>query len=224
MGELPEYGPQNKWRNNYLYLENRLITMFGHMLVEMLEGQQTDTTAIVTLHDVTGPLRLLISDAVNALNTLEHKLGSSPGQPHEPAGHNDVGSNLGDGWNFRGLGAGLVASGNDEWDDGQDYQTWWHACSREELLVLPNLSGNVDANSPILAEDWKRSQTSAIASTTTEVGDFKWEPNKTLFTIQELLDHTELQCQQLDFPVIMNAWDTYLQKYEDQKHRHGQLE
>lgn len=51
-GGRRDQGPRTLWRSSKEALEQRLIQMYGHMLHEMLYGQETSTSPIQTLQDI----------------------------------------------------------------------------------------------------------------------------------------------------------------------------
>jgi len=86
--DAPDYGPQNKWRNTYVAVEARLLTMFGNMLLELLYGEDTESSGVRHMGELSGTLRSLIFLCCNARDTLDHFQvgGKATNQPSGAAG------------------------------------------------------------------------------------------------------------------------------------------
>eukprot|EP00927_Polykrikos_kofoidii_P078703 TRINITY_DN75517_c0_g1_i1.p1 TRINITY_DN75517_c0_g1~~TRINITY_DN75517_c0_g1_i1.p1 ORF type:complete len:696 (+),score=111.54 TRINITY_DN75517_c0_g1_i1:105-2192(+) len=252
--EFSECGPSSKWRNGFMAVENRLITMWGNMIVELLHGEQRPGDPVVTLLELTPGLRWVISQAVNARDTFDHSHGLLPCADVTAAGDGEGNSGVGvstaakaaetaywaggegggaaSTWDLRkGLAGGFVSAGIDEFCPGTEYELWWERPPSKPLLILPNLEGSADAGSAELEEDWASSDLPQKVGGDKLVGGRKWdiprlhwEPNPSLFTIQELLDRPELRCPKRDVHLIMEAWDEYYQRFKENRHKHARLE
>eukprot|EP00928_Gymnodinium_smaydae_P045580 TRINITY_DN30369_c0_g2_i1.p1 TRINITY_DN30369_c0_g2~~TRINITY_DN30369_c0_g2_i1.p1 ORF type:complete len:675 (+),score=94.62 TRINITY_DN30369_c0_g2_i1:107-2131(+) len=231
--EIPEYGLQPKWRNSYLAVENRLISMFGHMLVELLHGIQLPGAIVPTLQELSPSLRCLIYEAINARDTLDYFRGMAPcthvDEVHgisslPPASSDDAELQA---WDpRRALNGGFAAAGLES-ETGEGCDLYWMR-EAEGPEILPNLEGSVDrvAGGEDLRENWlgedqwgldipheespqgdERKKTKPWATGTVR-GDLRWEPNLGLFTLQELLDHAALSdAPPRHEPAILDAWD-----------------
>lgn len=149
--DIPEYGPRYKWRNGFVAVENRLLNMFGNMLLEMLYGREPPNAPVRTLQELSTGLQSLISLSVNARDTLDYLMLQPGGSPAFIERKGDV----------QALAGGLVTAGIDEFDSGEEYKLWW---LREptEPLILPNPERTADDadGGTALADSWRISDPS----------------------------------------------------------------
>mmetsp|Transcript_107646 Transcript_107646/g.206995 ORF Transcript_107646/g.206995 Transcript_107646/m.206995 type:complete len:644 (+) Transcript_107646:36-1967(+) len=215
--DIPDYGPQNKWRNSFVAVENRLLTMYGNILMELLYGQQEFNSPIRTLHDLSRDWRSVISLAMNCRDTLDmYILGGDAAlrrsaiqeSPDPPS-----------------LAGGFVGAGIDEFNSDDEYKLWW--LQEKSVRILPNTERSADDGSVDFLEDWKGEDDAYVPVTEAaqKVPKIEWKPNADLFTIQALLNHPALQHREENFRrLVMEAWDSYHQRYQANHAEQGRLE
>lgn len=209
--EVPECGPRNKWRNGFVAVENRLITMFGNMLLELLYGRQYADSPVRTLQELSTGLRSIVALAVNARDTLDHFMLLPGDRPAASGGPTES----------HALAGGFVSAGIDEFEAGEDYKLWWLKEPPKPLIILPNTERTADDadNGVALEQDWR----ATADSHPRRQNRMEWKPNAHLFTIQALLNHSSFQRSE-DVSAIMEAFEAYSRCYLATREQKGRLE
>jgi hypothetical protein len=211
--EIPEYGPRNKWRNGFVAVEARLITMFGNMVLEMFYGEQSHDSPVHALQELSAEMRAMISLAVNARDTLDYLMlgGDSSAEAKAASDVHD-------------LAGGFVAAGIDEFNTGEEYKLWWLRKPKDPILVLPNIERTADErdNGTALTDNWSWSGDIPIHLRTSDddtLPRMEWKPNARRCDIQGLLNHPALQWTGEGVPIsgIMDAWETYYMRYVESR-------
>lgn len=213
--DIPDYGPQNKWRNGFVAVENRLLTMFGNMLLELLYGEQEFHSPIRTLQDLSRGWQAIISLSINCRDTLDvfmlGGLAQSGAITEAP----------------QSLAGGFVGAGIDMFNSGEAYKLWWLAESDDPVTILPNTERSADEGRADFLQDWCGGGDALYVPVTEQkqkVPEVQWKPNAHLFTIQAMLNHPDLQRREDDVKQVIEAWSPYYERYQANHAEVGRLE
>lgn len=226
--DLPEYGPDNLWRNNFESLQARLASMFGEMLLELVMGPPPPAgTRPLLQGTVSEGIRNLLAQALNARHSLDFMVGQLPPDDFRDGWLGEQGAGIpmehgqhrrGPADSWVGLSSGLVATGLDQYGGAlaEELHLWWVSPGypHDVSPLLPNTERSVDAANAAFASEWSAAASPEAPVEAEAPFALPWQPNAEPTTLQSLLEHPALQGPTPPLLNIMEAWHVLFSRYE----------